>query len=129
MQTDTDDNGTIYKATTPTSTVSGNRYEAKNIDVLADIFGLQVIDDTTHSRKIVGQKITTVELPRVVLIIETIPTTSQPTVEKAYVVDTGLTTDIVLNFLDTVRANGVGNTSFTFTTNKNGGRFRVIPTA
>ncbi|MDR0651262.1 MAG: hypothetical protein LBG59_07905 [Candidatus Peribacteria bacterium] len=127
VQTDTDDNGTIFKAVSPTSTLNGNWFEARNADVLKDVLGIKVIDDTIGERTIIGQKSASFEVPRIVIVLETIPTPDKPIVEKLYIIDAGLTSDIVLNYLDVVRAGGVGNTPFTFTVNKNGGRFKVVP--
>ncbi|MDR3169832.1 MAG: hypothetical protein LBU27_09150 [Candidatus Peribacteria bacterium] len=129
VTTETDDNGTIYSATTPTCVIDGNRYEMFQNDVLKTILGLVEIDDTTNNRVILGQKIAPIEVPDCILVAETIPQPDAPVSEKIYVIDTELTSSIVLNFADVVRAGGVGNTPFTFTTKRNGGWFKVTPTA
>ena len=67
------------------------------------------------------------EIPSVAIVLETIPQPSNPVVERFYIVDTALTSTIALNFLDVVENGGVGNSPFTFTTNKNGGWLRVVP--
>jgi len=127
VQTNTDDNGTIYQAMTPQCTIEWNWHEHFNTDVLKSLMWLEELDDTAGNQTIYGQKLATMEIPSVAIVLETIPQPSNPVVERFYIVDTALTSTIALNFLDVVENGGVGNSPFTFTTNKNGGWLRVVP--
>ena len=126
--TKTDDNGVIYKTMSPSFTLKGNWFEMFDPDVLKTLIGMSEIDDTQGKRKIFGQKLQDGEAPRLALIIETIPQKNSPKPEKFYLVDAGLTGNIVLSFLNVKRAWGVGNTAFSFSTNDNGAWIWAKPT-
>lgn len=126
--TDCDDNGLLYRVMTPSFSLKGNWFEMFEPAVLKSLMGLAEVDDTSGKRKILGQKIQDGEAPRLALIVETIPQKDAPKPEKFYLVDAGLTGNIVLSFLKVKRAGGVGSSPFSFQSNDNGAWIWAKPT-
>lgn len=118
MKVETDDNGTIYSAYEPTAKISGNWYETGEVNVLATILWLSVLDVAwTPGARVYGQNITSKELPKIVIKIVGQDDSSGYN-NTIYLYDAGLSWDVIQSFLDVVRAGDIPASPFEFIGNR-----------
>lgn len=118
IKVETDDNGVIYSAYTPTAKISGNWFETGEIGSLEKMLGVEVLNVWgSPASKIYGQNITTKELPKIVIKIVGKDDTNGKS-NTVYLYDAGMSGDVIQSFIDVVRAGDINPSPFEFLGNK-----------
>lgn len=128
VKTETDDNGVIFSAYTPQSKVTGNWFEPNNPDALAELLGIKVVDvaaaGAEKAKKVFGENLTSKELPSLVVKLEGMADADGKK-KTFYIVDAGLSGDLIFSFIDVVRNSGLKSSAFELIANKGGAWFCI----
>lgn len=123
IKVDTDDEGTILNANTPEAKVTGSWYEAKDVEAIQQFLNVKSVAIAksweTPASKVFGQKIVPTTIPDCVILLEGQPDENWKK-EYIYLLDSAFTGELVMAWIDYVRAGSPEATPFEFTTNKNG---------
>lgn len=120
VEVEADDTGTLKKFTRPAISVAGNWFEVGDVDALAVILGINSLDVAGSPNSVNwGFNITTRDIPELIVKIVTVANDAGES-DTAYVYDSGISGDLVLSFLDIVRAGDLPASPFDFQGNKGG---------